>query len=878
MYDTYTVTFTGDEDTLGLTLSNGNVTFVGMESGSDPQPKARTWTLGSDSVIEDNGLLHLGQYGGPVHLKMLYTELAVKNGGYLNADYGSKVTVDYLTVGAAGGVDEYSSMVSVQNEATLTADGVTLNPLGSLYITAGYAYLGELTVNGGVIYFNSGLLDIDNDLTVGTDGPLEGLSLTAAHMLIVGGTTKIDPFRTLSLNGGTLTTSALVTGPYNDNGVVENGIFEFNRGTLNITGEQGLKIGVPSEDPGHADYLMKPLGNIVSLGPGQALNVTHTAAVEPGALILLENGGVFNAGTTDNAGEILLDGVTAAMGGTTLNNLPGGLIHGQGRITSRLNNAAGAEVRAEAGKRLVLFGENNMNLGKLNLLGGTLEFTQGLTNGPGGEILGRGLLVADGTGLANQGKVVFSGGSVDVLGPILNEYSASPYVKGSISVSGGADVIFWDDVTQTPGSSFGVSAGSSATFYSAYSGMGITGAGDKYFEADVLPGASPADASFGGNVFFGSNARLEIEVGGLTPGSGHDRINVAQNAALDGTLELLLINGFLPADGDQVTVMTFGSRSGMFSQVNCPGLPEPFQATPLYSAVDLIIDFSLDPTPEIIWWVDGNGNSSEGTNWLGGVAPGATDDAVGFLNKITTDRTVTADAAFTAGTLRFDDDNNYLVEGPGTITLNVSSGSAAVNVFNTHGDGAHAITAPLSLQDDLVITQNSAGTFTLSELDNTSGKTITKTGPGTVVVEGSQTWGAGAALTVSEGALRFNLDGADTVDLAPGASVTVESSASLELAGSLAALSDGADLADVLNDGGLLISGTNQAVGAITGTGDTTVLDGADLTAVSITQGTLTIGGTVAPPAEHVAPVPEPATGVLLAAAAVLLLLRRRGR
>ena len=49
--------------------------------------------------------------------------------------------------------------------------------------------------------------------------------------------------------------------------------------------------------------------------------------------------------------------------------------------------------------------------------------------------------------------------------------------------------------------------------------------------------------------------------------------------------------------------------------------------------------------------------------------------------------------------------------------------------------------------------------------------------------------------------------------------------------------------------GMLLVSGTNQQVGAIDGTGDTVVNDGSDLTANHIIQNALVIGGTAGQPA-----------------------------
>ncbi len=64
----------------------------------------------------------------------------------------------------------------------------------------------------------------------------------------------------------------------------------------------------------------------------------------------------------------------------------------------------------------------------------------------------------------------------------------------------------------------------------------------------------------------GSGSALEIELGGTITGDEYDVVNVARNAALAGTLDLALIDGFEPGFGDVFTVMTFGggqSRWGL---------------------------------------------------------------------------------------------------------------------------------------------------------------------------------------------------------------------------------------------------------------------------------------------------------------------------
>ena len=109
---------------------------------------------------------------------------------------------------------------------------------------------------------------------------------------------------------------------------------------------------------------------------------------------------------------------------------------------------------------------------------------------------------------------------------------------------------------------------------------------------------------------------------------------------------------------------------------------------------------------------------------------------------------------------------------------------------------------------------------------------------------------ANSNLGVSGGALRFNVTPASTGTVVVGSGVvaTVASGATLELAGSVSALSAGANRGNVVNNsqaasGGLLVTGTSQQVGKIDGTGNVVVNAGASLTANHIVQNSLVIGG-----------------------------------
>jgi hypothetical protein len=153
----------------------------------------------------------------------------------------------------------------------------------------------------------------------------------------------------------------------------------------------------------------------------------------------------------------------------------------------------------------------------------------------------------------------------------------------------------------------------------------------------------------------------------------------------------------------------------------------------------------------------------------------------------------------------------------------------------------------MTLASALNITQSSAGTLRISgSLNDSAARAITKTGNGIVEFDASPTLGNGTALAVNAGTLRFALTSASPT-IGTAITATVNTSATLELAGSVSALSSGANRVNITNNStvpGLLVSGTNQQVGNIDGPGTTQVNAGSDLTANHIIQGALVIGGT----------------------------------
>jgi PEP-CTERM motif-containing protein len=128
------------------------------------------------------------------------------------------------------------------------------------------------------------------------------------------------------------------------------------------------------------------------------------------------------------------------------------------------------------------------------------------------------------------------------------------------------------------------------------------------------------------------------------------------------------------------------------------------------------------------------------------------------------------------------------------------------------------------------------------------GGQLTKSGSGTLEVNRAPSFAVNSGINVSGGTLRFNIvGGGGTPLVGTGVTATISGQATLELAGSWAALSYATNHTKIVNNStaaaGLLVSGVNQVVGGIDGSGVVQVIAGGHLSADHIIQSALVIGG-----------------------------------
>jgi len=98
-------------------------------------------------------------------------------------------------------------------------------------------------------------------------------------------------------------------------------------------------------------------------------------------------------------------------------------------------------------------------------------------------------------------------------------------------------------------------------------GSGRLPPGEWRLASVISPGNSPGCIT-GENIVLAPTSTLVIEIGGRAPCSEFDRFIVSNRLALNGaTLELRLLNGFVPAAGDSFDVLDWGTLEGTFGAV-----------------------------------------------------------------------------------------------------------------------------------------------------------------------------------------------------------------------------------------------------------------------------------------------------------------------
>ncbi|MEM9658380.1 MAG: hypothetical protein AAF961_08470, partial [Planctomycetota bacterium] len=259
--------------------------------------------------------------------------------------------------------------------------------------------------------------------------------------------------------------------------------------------------------------------------------------------------------------------------------------------------------------------------------------------------------------------------------------------------------------------------------------------------------AAPTELYVTGDLGFGPTATLEIELAGTSPGHQYDRILVDGVATLNGSLDVLLIDGFATqiSGTDQFTVLESTSLLGEFSNAR-PGARLAIDGLDAWIRVDygqtspfdpnhlVLSDFAPLPPLTETTWNGTNGFWQTDAAWSGNVSPNNTDNA--RYHAVINGGNVTSEVPVSVSALTLNNFN-------GTLTLSETMTVGELQWLAGNLGGSSALTL--------------TGESTFATLQNVN------TGPG-LVNQGTATWVVGD-LTGTFGAQGFVNQGVFLIEL-----------------------------------------------------------------------------------------------------------------
>jgi uncharacterized repeat protein (TIGR03803 family) len=417
-------------------------------------------------------------------------------------------------------------------------------------------------------------------------------SLATGVFIQSGGTNAISGFLwigsganatgTYAMHGGTMTTGDIRT----DSG---HGTFTMDGGYVNFGNGHWIRAAINSNSV--ANYTITG-GILTNAGTGfinvgesgnGSLNVGGNAVVSSAAsgnnLDFGQNSsGVGTVHVYGNSSLSIWDIRTDSGHGTFTQD--GGTVNAGGWLRLGINSNSISAYTLNSGNanlnQMAQIGENGS--GTLDINGGTNNVAQdmnlGLGSGTGIVNLTGGSLRVSGNenlGVAGTGTFTQTGGTNTVAGNLTlagNSGSRGTYnlLGGALNVSGGVVI----------------NSGGTLTGNGTVGGTVANGGA-------VAPGNPMGTLTVNGSYAQSASGALNIEIGGMTAGSQYDQLAITGGASLNGTLNIVFTNGFLPHIGDLFTILTCGSLTGTFPTVNGATAANGLTMVPVYSGTQVIL-------------------------------------------------------------------------------------------------------------------------------------------------------------------------------------------------------------------------------------------------------------------------------------------------
>ena len=516
---TYTVTLDVSATVGGLILGGASGTQILTNSGS-------TMTLTNASIVKTNGNLNLG--GGTLSGSGLLTV-----NGALNWTAGS--ISGALTVASNGVVNVSGSATKILYAPVTNANGGTINWSGTgslhLYNNGGSPYNGAIHNQAG------GLFDVQNDQSLAQAYGSEFFNNAGTLRKSAGsGTTT---FSVSVTNTGTV---SVLTGTLDCNGGGNfSGLFTAATGTaLNFNGGGSL-TGTFTAASG-ATLSLK--GGSFTYAPSLLFNGAGVNQMTGGSITLLNDvipnlqlvGGTVSLSPAFQGGSI----TNLSLNGPTLagNYTVSGTLNCGGGASGSLLVAGGATLNWTAG---ALSGALTVaSNGVLNLSGSATKILYAaVTNANGGTINW------SGTGnlqFYNNGGSPYNGAIHNLAGGLFD-------IQNNQSLASAYGPEFFNNA-----GTLRKSAGSGTTTFS----VSVTNTGTVEADAGILAFPSSFTPTVGKLLF------------GLSSLNNFGKISIAGNATLGGTVGVVWLGGYVPATNNSFTVLSYGSYTGIFTNLDLP--------------------------------------------------------------------------------------------------------------------------------------------------------------------------------------------------------------------------------------------------------------------------------------------------------------------
>ena len=259
----------------------------------------------------------------------------------------------------------------------------------------------------------------------------------------------------------------------------------------------------------------------------------------------------------------------------------------------------------------------------------------------------------------------------------------------------------------------------------------------------IAPGllAAAGSITITGNVTLQPTSLLALDLGGLTRKTAYDCLTVSGAFTLGGNLAVSLLGGFTPLLGHTFDLFDSASTSGTFAALNLPSLTAGLGwNTSLLATTGVVSVMSTGPV-SATWNLPGSGSWSNAlaSNWSPAV-PNASGAVATFGTAITAPATLSVDNAKTVGRMVFNNANSYTIAGGVADVITLADGAGTPEISVTLG--SHTISAPVVLGQNANVSAGVGTTLTISGGINGGTNSLTKTGAGTVNLDGSQSYAA----------------------------------------------------------------------------------------------------------------------------------------